>query len=203
MQWTAPLPPGAGAVMWWASAVEAEPRISPRTAAPRARAISHSSSTSTAAPSVMTKPSRSMSKGRLTPLADRAVMLVNPAVAVGVNGASEPPAATMSQRPVEMSRAALPMAWVPAAQAVATFSHGPIQPYFIDRVADPALAIIIGTKNGDTRLGPLECSTPICSSRVVMPPTPVPISVPHRAGLAWISPAWATASAVAATTYWT
>ncbi len=29
MQAAAPLPPGAGAVMWWASAVEAAPRSSP------------------------------------------------------------------------------------------------------------------------------------------------------------------------------
>ena len=29
MQWIAPAPPGEGAVMWNASAVDAEPRISP------------------------------------------------------------------------------------------------------------------------------------------------------------------------------
>ena len=40
MQATAPAPPGDGAVMWWASAVEAEPSTSPRIVAPRARACS-------------------------------------------------------------------------------------------------------------------------------------------------------------------
>ena len=55
-------------------------------------------------------------------------MLLNPATAVMVNGASLPPASTASQRPSAMSRAPLPMAWVPAAQAVTVFSHGPCQP---------------------------------------------------------------------------
>ena len=90
--------------------------------------MSQSSRTSAAAPSAITNPSRSTSKGRLTPLEDSAVMLANPATAVGVNGASEPPASTASQRPSAMRRAALPTAWVPAAHAVTTFSEGPIHP---------------------------------------------------------------------------
>ena len=76
----------------------------------------------------MTKPSRSMSNGRLIPLDDSAVILVKPATAVGVKGASVPPASTASHRSSAMSRAAFPTAWVPAAHAVTTFSEGPIQP---------------------------------------------------------------------------
>ena len=75
MQAIAPAPPGDGAVMWWASALLAAPRISPRIVAPRASAASHSSRTNTAAPSPSTKPSRSTSNGLLDPDVDSAVML--------------------------------------------------------------------------------------------------------------------------------
>src|SRR3954463_10832623 len=98
----------------------------------------------------MTNPSRSTSNGRDTPLDDRAVMLPKPAMAVGVMAASLPPASITSQRPMGMSRAALPTEWVPAAQAVTVVSHGPRNPYLIDTPAEAALAIIIGTRNGDT-----------------------------------------------------
>ncbi len=49
---------------------------------------------------------------------DIAVMLRKPAMAVGVIAASVPPVTTASHRPLAISRAALPMAWVPAAHAV-------------------------------------------------------------------------------------
>ena len=74
--------------MWWASALLAAPSTSPRIVAPRAAACSHSSRISTAAPSPITKPSRSTSNGRLTPLVESAVMLPNPASAVIVPAAS-------------------------------------------------------------------------------------------------------------------
>ena len=89
-------PPGDGAVMWWASAVEAEPSTSPRIVAPRASASSQASRTRMAAPSAMTKPSFARTGG--CPAVRRAVMLPKPATAVGVNGASAPPAMTTSQR---------------------------------------------------------------------------------------------------------
>ena len=202
MQVAAPVPPGAGAVMWWASAVEAEPSISPKIVAPRAFAADHSSSTSTAAPSAITNPSRRGSNGRLTPLLESAVMLVKPAIAVGVNGASLPPASTASQIPLLMRRAALPMAWVPAAQAVTVFSDGPCQPCRIDRAAEAALVIIIGTRNGETRRSPLARRVPICVSRVSIPPTPVPMKVPRRVGSAVSSPACARAWSAAAIANW-
>ena len=117
-------------------------------------ACSHSSRISTAAPSPMTKPSRSTSNGRLTPVVESAVMLAKPASAVIVAADSAPPVATASQRPQAIRRAALPMACVPAAQAVAIVSFGPCSPKRIEIAAPAALAIIIGTRNGDTRRSP-------------------------------------------------
>ena len=106
MHAAAPAPPGDGAVMWWASALLPAPSTSPRIGAPRRTACSHSSSTSTAAPSPITKPSRSTSNGREIPLLEIAVMLVNPATDVVVPADSLPPVTTASQRPQAMSRAA-------------------------------------------------------------------------------------------------
>ena len=128
MQRTAPAPPGEGAVMWWASAVEAPPRNSPRMVAPRATAASHSSSSSRPQPSEITKPSRSAANGRDVPELDRAVMFWKPANPVGVSVDSAPPATTRSHRPQAMRSAARVMPWVPAAQAVTIVSHGPCQP---------------------------------------------------------------------------
>ncbi len=96
--------------------------------APRAVAVSQSSSTRAPAPSAITKPSRRKSKGRDTPTVDSAVMLAKPWVPTGVMAASELPVSTASHRPVAIMRAALPTEWVPAAQAVTMVSHGPCQP---------------------------------------------------------------------------
>ena len=95
----APVPPGDGAVMWWASAFDAAPSTSARIVAPRASAAFHSSRTSTAAPSLITKPSRSASNGRDTPEFDSAVMLRKPAIPVMVIAASLPPVSAASHRP--------------------------------------------------------------------------------------------------------
>ena len=61
----------------------------------------------------------------------------------------------MSHRPVVIRRKAFPMACVLAAQAVTVTSQGPRNPYRMEMAAAPALAIIIGTRNGETRRGPL------------------------------------------------
>ena len=76
----------------------------------------------------MTNPSRSESKGMDTHEVDSAVILEKPATPRGERGASLPPATITSQRPVAMSRPALAMLWVPAAQAVTVVSHGPRRP---------------------------------------------------------------------------
>ena len=90
------------------------------------------------------------------------------------------------------------MAWVPAAQAVQIVSFGPCSPKRIEMAAPAALAIIIGTRNGETRRSPFSIRTTTCSSRVCSPPTPVPKIVPNRAGSTPRSPAWAKASVAAA-----
>ena len=76
----------------------------------------------------MTNPSRFASNGIEAPVVDNAVMLPNPASDVAVAAHSEPPVATASHRPHAMSRAAYPMACVPAAQAVQIVSFGPCSP---------------------------------------------------------------------------
>jgi len=87
--------------------------------------------------------------------------------------ASAPPPMATSQRPDATRRAAAVTAWVPAAHAVAMVSDGPCQPKRIEVLAAPALAIIIGTRNGETRSGPLLAHTSTCSTRVWNPPTPL------------------------------
>ncbi len=103
----------------------------------------------------MTKPSRATSKGREKLVEERAVMLRKPASASSTITASAPPATAMLQRPDATRRAALPIAWVPAAQAVVTVSAGPPRPNLIETAAVAALGMSIGTRNGETRSGPL------------------------------------------------
>src|SRR5487761_2665404 len=101
---------------------------------------------------------------------------------VGLIAASAPPVTTTSQRPEEMRRAALPIAWVAEAHAVTTVSHGPRKPNRIEIAAAPALDIIIGTRRGDTRRGPFSNKTVICSCNVCRPPTPVAKITPALIG---------------------
>ena len=59
---------------------------------------------------------------------DVAVMLMKPCRDTGLIAASEPPATIASAYPAAIQRAALPMDWVPAAQAVTVVSQGPWKP---------------------------------------------------------------------------
>ena len=129
-------------------------------------------------------------------------MLVKPAMAVSTKGASLPPARTTSQRPCAMSRAALASAWVPAAHAVQVFSAGPWKPCRMETAAGAALGIIIGTMKGETRREPFSCLTRICSSRVAMPPIPVPMNTPRRNESAVRVPACSRAMSAAAMANW-
>ena len=78
------------------------------------------SSTITPAPSPITKPSRSASKGREIPSCESAPIAANDARASGVSVASAPPVTTISASPERISRAAVPIACDPAAQAETT-----------------------------------------------------------------------------------
>ena len=83
-------------------------------------------------------------------------MLAKAAIPTSVMAASVPPPMATSSRPVATNRAAYPMLWVPAAQAVTIASDGPCQPARIDTLAAPALDIIIGTRRGETRRAPFS-----------------------------------------------
>ena len=110
-------------------------------------------------------------------------MLANAATATGCRLASAPPPTTTSHRPEAIRRAAAAMAWVPAAHAVTMTSEGPCHPRRMEMPAAPALAIIMGTRRGETRRAPRSLYTPTCSARVSNPPTPVAKITPDRAGL--------------------
>ena len=80
-----------------------------RISAPRAFACSSRSSTSTPAPSPMTKPSRSASNGRETPSRESAPMRLKAAMHSPVSAASVPPATTASTSPRTIIRVASPI----------------------------------------------------------------------------------------------
>ena len=65
----------------------------------------------------MMKPSRRRSNGRETPLRESASIRRKPASASGVSVDSLPPVITLSASPQAIRRAAMPIAWAPAAQA--------------------------------------------------------------------------------------
>ena len=123
-------------------------------------------------------------------------MLRKPDSAISTITASAPPATATVERPDATMRAALPMAWVPAAQAVVTVSQGPPRPKRIDTLAVAALGIIMGTMKGDTRDGPFSLRTRTCSRTVCRPPMPVVTTQPaSRIGPS--SPLWRQASSAA------
>ena len=116
---------------------------------PRRRARSSSSSTIIPAPSLKTKPSRSLSKGRLASAGaslrvDKARSALKHAITSGVINASAPPAIMTSASPRSMIREASPMACAPAAQAVVAHAIGPRAPTRID--TQPAA--MLGKKPG-------------------------------------------------------
>jgi hypothetical protein len=68
----------------------------------------------------------------------------------------------------------------------------------IETFPEAMLPSIIGTKNGETRFGPLPSIVSVPDSKVSMPPIPVPMRTPTRVGSAAMStPDCATASRAA------
>src|SRR5260221_8453259 len=99
-------------------------------AAQRRRAESSVSRMQMPDPSPMTKPSRSLSNGRLacdgsSLRGDRARIAAKPPRPIGVIAASEPPAIMMSASPRRMISNDSPMAWADAVQAVHVARLGP------------------------------------------------------------------------------
>jgi len=116
-----------------ASALAAPPRNRASTPAPRAAAPSDRSSTSAAAPSPSTNPSRSASKGRLARAprslrVESAPRLAKPLSVVPASGMSAPPATAQSMRPSRMASSAVRSAVAPEEQAVFTVIAGPRNP---------------------------------------------------------------------------
>ncbi|MNN97971.1 hypothetical protein D3C81_2172440 [compost metagenome] len=62
---------------------------------------------------------------------------------------------------------------------------GPLAPVIMEIWPEAMLAIIIGIKNGLTRLGPFSIRMVCCSSQVCRPPMPEPTYTPTRSGSAF------------------
>ena len=149
--------------------------VDPRAA--RAAPSSSSSRISTPAPSPMTKPSRSLSNGRLARSGsslrvDSARIAPNPPTPIGVIAASEPPAIIASASPRRMISNASPMACADAEQAVQVAEFGPLAPNRIDTWPAARLMIADGMKNGEILRGPPSSSALCSRSMVVNPPMP-------------------------------
>src|SRR4249919_1290104 len=118
--------------------------------APRAFADSYSSSTMMPAPSPSTKPSRSLSQGRLALVGsllrvESAFIELKPATEVGVQPCSAPPAIMMSASPYWIMRIAVPMEWLDEAQAETAVKFGPLNPLRMHNWPEIMLMIVLGT----------------------------------------------------------
>lgn len=171
------------------------------------RASATRSSTSIAAPSARTKPSRARSKGRQlaagSPVpAASASIRANAAAVRRSTAASLPPASARSQLPSRSRPAASPMALAPEAQAVPTARLGPRA--FRASESWPAAMLVMnsGTASGATR--PPAASRSACSPQDGAPPKAEPVTTATRAPSqsAGSSPAWRIASPAATSAYW-
>src|SRR5262245_56734759 len=153
------------------------------------------------APSARTKPSRSLSNGRLafsgeSFRSETARAEMNPPKPIGVMAASEPPVIMMSASLCWIARMASPIALAAEAQAVATAMFGPRRPKWMEIWPEAAFTMSFGITNGLMRLGPSFMRRVCCSSYSLRPPMPLPIMTPERvrSSLAKSSPLSLTAS---------
>ena len=182
-------PSTSGLTMSLLSEVMPKPHSSARIFAPRALACSYSSRTRTPAPSPSTKPSRSLSHGRLAVAGsslrvDSARAAQKPPMPSGETVDSAPPATITSASPYSMMRTASPIECVPVVHAVTMEMFGPLKPYSIDRLPEIMLMIDPGTKNGDTLRTPAALNSSLVSSISGRPPMPEPMATPTRSGSA-------------------
>ena len=137
------------------------------------------------APSPTTKPSRSLSQGRLAWVGsslrvERARMAAKPPTPMGVMAASVPPAIMASASPRWMMRKASPMEWAEVVQAVAVASFGPLAPYLMETWPAARLMMAPGMKKGEILRGP-PFEQAVCSrSMTSNPPMPEPMWTPTR-----------------------
>ncbi len=168
--------------------------------APRVFARSISSSTSTAAPSPITNPSRPASKGREAVAGsslrvDMARMMANAPKQSGASGVSTPPASTTSASPVRMARHASPSAMAPEAQLIPLVLLIPVKP---NSMATLQLAAPLNTASasmGSTPRTPLWTYEVNWFSPYATPPSALPISTPARSGSSAAGSSDASASA--------
>ena len=126
------------------------------------------------APSPITKPSRSRSKGReafsgASLRVERARMAQKPPTPRGVIAASAPPAIITSASPRWMRRKESPTAWAPDVQAVQVAEFGPLAPVRIETQPEARLTIAAGMKNGLIFRGPPFRSASCSRSMVAKP----------------------------------
>ncbi len=119
---------------------------------------------------------------------DSTFIASKPATKNGEMSVSPPPASIARASPRRMMSAAVPMASVPAAQAVQVAVTGPRRPSSIDTWPAPMFATLWGIANGDTRSMPRSSITRCCSSREMVPEPPLPMIVPIPA------PSWSIGS---------
>ena len=141
----------------------------------------------TPAPSLSTKPSRSLSNGRLARSGSSlrllsAFIASNPEMPSATADASLPPATNASASPNLMIRHASPMALLAVAQALTWQMFGPSRPKSMLTRPLAMLEIIMGIINGETRRGPLVMRILCWASRVDNPPMPLPNMQPKRVG---------------------
>jgi hypothetical protein len=123
------------------------------------RACSSASSTTTPAPSPITKPSRVASNGRdarrgLSLRVESAPMLAKPPIDIGVTAASDPPAIITSASPYWIVRNASPIACALVAHADTIAKFGPCASKRIDTTPAAMSEMNIGMKNGRDALRP-------------------------------------------------
>src|SRR5208282_1496419 len=173
--------------------------------APRRRACSSSSRTMMPAPSPITKPSRSLSQGRLARAGsslrvESARMAANPPTPMGVMAASAPPAIMTSASWCWMMRKESPMEWALVVQAVAVASFGPLAPNLMETCPAARLTMEAGMKKGEIRRGP-PSSNAVCSRSITSnPPMPEPMCTPTFSaisGVIWSCDIFSASSAAA------
>ena len=136
-------------------------------------------------PSPITKPSRSLSNGRLARSGsslrvDSARMAAKPPTPMGVMADSEPPAIITSASSRRMISNESPMACADAEHAVHVAELGPLAPKRIDTWPAARLMMVAGMKNGEMRRGPPSMSA-LCSRSIVLnPPIPEAMNTPTR-----------------------
>ena len=79
-----------------------------------------------------------------------------------------------------MSRKASPTAWAEEAQAVTGAKFTPLKPVRMEMFPAAILLIIMGMKKTETRFAPFSRNFWCSSSRVCIPPMPLPTMTPTR-----------------------